>query len=146
MSGTLKFSTRGKKNGKTRVIGFVFIATLFISLSTAYGETIYVHDGNNEFNEKLMVSATVTNNNLKSTTLADPGAGFSAGGLENSNQYLGFYNGGHGQSKAALVVLNNFQITEIAFTTFLPVVIKNPPQPPVGVWDSSTWDNCVWGP
>jgi hypothetical protein len=145
MSDTLNFSTRGKKNGKNRVIGVIFITTLFISLPTAYGETIYVDFGNNGFNEKLMVSAPVTNNRLEITTPTGPGAGFSAGRLENSNQYLGFYNGGHGQSKAVLVALNNFQITEIALTTFLPVVIKNPPQPPVGVWDSSTWNNSTWG-
>jgi hypothetical protein len=90
----LKLSTLTKKNGKNQVIGVICIATLFISLSTAYGDTIYVDFGNTLNNEKLMV----------------------------------------------LVALDNS-------TLFLPVVIKNSPEPPVGVgvWDSSAWDTCTWG-
>jgi len=63
----------------------------------------------------------------------------------NANQYLGFYNGGTAQSKAVPAALKNFQVNDPAFTTFLPVVIRNPLPPPGGVWDTSTWDNCSWG-
>jgi hypothetical protein len=90
----LKLSTLKKKNGKNQVVGVIFIATLFISLSTAYGDTIYMDSGNTINNEKLMVLVASDNSTL-----------------------------------------------------FLPVVIKNSPEPPVGigVWDSSTWDNGTWG-
>jgi hypothetical protein len=90
----LKLSTLKKKNGKNPIVRVIYIATLFISLSTAYGDTIYMDFGNTVNNEKLTV----------------------------------------------LVALDNS-------TLFLPVVIKNSPEPPVGisVWDSSTWDNGTWG-
>lgn len=74
-----------------------------------------------------------------------PAIGFSAAGLENLDQNIGSCRNCQGQLDSALVAFNNTPIIQAAFTTFLPVVIRNPLPPPGGVWDTSTWDNCYWG-
>jgi hypothetical protein len=121
------------------------MATLFVALPAAYGETSYADSGHNVSNQKVMDLTPATDNRLEIRAPAVPGRGFWAGNSDNSNRYPGFNKGGTDQSKRVLTALNNSQVNDPAFAIFLPVVIRNPLPPPGGVWDTSTWDNCSWG-
>jgi hypothetical protein len=74
-----------------------------------------------------------------------PTPGFPAAELEDLDQFRGAFQCCQGHSEAVLVSLNNIQVTQDAFSTFLPLITKSPIQPPAGVWDTSNWDNSSWG-